>query len=101
MSIATASGETPRAVKPKTAMAPTPPNAQFAKRPIQVFPGFQGSTGPPKAVPKTEAAGSPKAIIAQTAAAIGRNCPRQIRIRTSTIAGYATIPASRCPDVAR
>jgi len=87
MRIATASAETPRAVNPKTATEPMPPNAQFAKRPIQVLPGFHGRVGPPNAVPKIEAAGSPKAIMAHTAAAIGRYCPRQIRTRTSTIAG--------------
>ncbi len=70
-----------------TSTAAGPATAQSASRPTQVFFGFQGSAGPPTRRPAIAAAGSPNAIIAHTAAAMGRYGPRKTRISRRTIAG--------------
>ena len=73
MRIATASGWGPRRLTKRcTRTAAAPATAQLESSPTQVFSGFQGSLGPPMVLPTMAAAESPKAIIAQTAAAMGR-----------------------------
>ena len=65
------------ATKRRRRIDATPATAQFARRPTHVFSRFQGSRGPPKVRPAIAAAGSPKAIMAQTAAASGRYLSRE------------------------
>ena len=76
-----------RLTKRNTRTEAAPPTAQFESRPTQVFPRFHGSVGPPTVRPAMEAAGSPNAIMAQTAAAIGICFPEKTRMSRATIAG--------------
>src|SRR6516164_5575012 len=80
-------GGQPATTNAKTRTDVVPATAQSAKNPIQVLRGFQGNAGPPTVLPAIAAAGSPNAIIAQTAATIGRSVSPKTRTSTRTTAG--------------
>ncbi len=90
-----------RVTNRKTRIEAAPPTAQLERSPAQVLPRFHGRVGPPTVRPTIAAAGSPNAIIAHTAAAIEMYLPENTRIRNRTMAGYATIPASRAEPGSR